>query len=80
MKQVKKVVIYYTDGTYQEVDAAIAGGGGGSPMPYQGPVKRTPVKPVEIVPFEEQPYPWKLPGEAGKWPYPPYDVGTTIVD
>ena len=66
MKQVKKVVIYYTDGTYQEVDAAIP-----ATVVPSGPVKRSPAQPAEIVPFTIPDDPFKLPGESGKWPFYP---------
>lgn len=67
MKQVSKVVVYFTDGTYQEVGGNFfGGGGGGAPTPFQ--------------PQESLPDIWKKPGEIGKWPFPPDGTGITIVD
>jgi hypothetical protein len=66
-KQISKVVIYYADGTYQEVGTGWYGQGIG-------------IAPAQRVdpPFGEDV--WKTPGEAGKWPFPPDDIGTKIVD
>ena len=87
-KQVKKVVIYYTDGTYTEVEAvtvpeAIPKG----PVPRKiGPIEAKPAtEPLPSTPYIpftpvdiEDPYVW--PGQAGKWPSPPFGTGVTIVD
>jgi hypothetical protein len=65
MKQIKKVVVYYTDGTYEEIESA-KGGGVGTPTPFK-PTKESPTTPV----IPDNPWPWGIPGEAGKWPYYP---------
>jgi len=64
MKQIKKVVVYYTDGTYEEIESAK--GGVGTPTPFK-PAKESPTTPV----IPDNPWPWGIPGEAGKWPYYP---------
>ena len=82
MKTVKKIVIYYTDGTYQEVDAI-----GQAPVFPSGPVKRSaePAKavpaihPLPDIPLDSGVDYWKLPGESGKWPNYP-GKQPTIVD
>jgi hypothetical protein len=79
-KTVKKIVIYYTDGTYQEVEAI-------QPFvnrPIQGPFVAQPAKePLpsspQIPQVDTDIYKW-IPGELGKWNYPPRDVGIKIVD
>ena len=68
-KQVSKVVVYFTDGTYQEVGTGWYGqGGGGLPSPFNP----APKKPVPDI--------YEQPGEIGKWPFPPDGTGITIVD
>jgi hypothetical protein len=76
-KQVSKVVVYFTDGTYQEVGTGWYGqGGGGLPSPFNP----APKKPIPAIPegIPEDPYVW--PGETGKWPSPPFGTGVTILD
>lgn len=70
-KQVSKVVVYFTDGTCEEVGNTFFGGGGGVQ-----PFNPAPKKPIPAIP--DDPYVW--PGEIGKWPYPPDGTGVTIVD
>jgi hypothetical protein len=73
-KTVSKVVVYFTDGTYQEVGGNFFGGGGGIQPFNPAPRKDIPFTPVDI----EDPYVY--PGKTGVWPWPPDHIGTTIVD
>jgi hypothetical protein len=71
-KEVAKIVIYYTDGTYQEVQAIAA------PKPYtgiRGPFEAQPA--TEPLPNPDDYY---YPGKIGTWPHPPADTGIKIVD
>jgi hypothetical protein len=65
-KTVSKVVVYFTDGTFQEVGGNFFGGGGGSPEPFK--------------PFDNDGVPYDRPGKIGTWPFPPDGTGITIVD
>lgn len=79
-KQISKVVLFYTDGTFEEVKAE-------APVKYsppKGPFIAQPA--IEPIPSDPYIFPndpsdgWKFPGEVGKWPFPPPDIGIKILD
>lgn len=72
-KQISKVVIYYADGTYQEVSNNWFSQGS-FPFVAEPSKDPSPSEPYVL------PDIWKNPGEAGKWPYPPADTGISILD
>jgi hypothetical protein len=63
-KEIAKIVIYYTDGTYQEVETVK------KYIPRQDGLQPRG-------PFVAQPATQPLPGQ---WSYPPADTGIKIVD
>lgn len=68
-KKVTKVVVYFDDGTYQELAAGI------SLVPFGIPDEVDPYIGKQYPPFVPE-----IPGEIGKWKWPGPDIGTTVVD